>query len=563
MNIGIAVVTTFPNTSWQIYSKKMLKSFVKFWPANIPLCVQLDDDLLTDEVNRYLRPQDGLAVGWEKDHAEFVERNKGKDDPSDYRKQPVRFCHKVFAIKRALKAAMKQKDADPSTAPRYLIWMDADVITNRIVSFDEIIKCLPKEGDAVSYLGRKDWPHSECGWMAFDLENGGNKIIDTMIFTYCTDAVLSANQQDDSWIFDMVTGIPVDKNIPSTKKTNISPNAKGLDAWEASPMAAWSTHFKGPEAKSKMALEPEPYNPPVGQNFQIHTRNAIPHEEICKHIEENQKLITKWVMPCKPHDEEIVFVSAGPMMIPEDVKEYAGKKKIVAVKHALEPLKKAGIKVWASILLDPRPHVNDFVKDPDPSIIWFVASQVDPAVTKTLLDAGCTVWGYHASVNAGEAELTSKQSYAIISGGSATATRGLFVLNHLGFKNFTLFGYDLCHADKPDLGKRDEFGQAKYMEMTVGFGNPLGGKKCFWTEAQLIAQFEEINGIIKDGKLKLSAHGDGMVPFVLKSKRIAELRNKTAVHKATGGKTPTYEELLWGYSRNWLKWLPKLRKARI
>lgn len=554
--MNIAVVTTFGNPSWDIYSKKMLQSFVQFWPAEIPLLVQLDNDDLFPFVDKLLRPQDGIAVGWEKDHADFVERNKDRDDPQDYRKQPVRFCHKVFAIKRALDAALKQKAADASTAPRYLIWMDADVLTTRIISAEDIKKCLPNDGDVVSYLGRKDWPHSECGWIAFDLDYDAEGIINHWVSRYTNDEIFNDKQWHDSWGFDVIMK---DSNC---KKTNLSSDAVGLDAWAASPMAAWSTHYKGPQAKQALALQ-RPQQVGQGQKVIIQTKNSIPDEEIRAHIEENQKLITSWISPCLPTDEEIVLVSAGPMLVVEEVRELARGKKIVAVKHALKPLKEAGVKVWASILLDPRPHVADFVKDADPDILWFVASQVNPEVTKSLIAAGCKIWGYHASVNAGESQLINKQRAAIISGGSATATRGLFVLNHLGFHKFQLFGYDLCHPDKPDMHQKDEMGQPKYMEMSVGFndGN-LGAKRCFWTEPQLIAQFEELNEIIKAEKLTLSAHGDGIVPFVIKSKKLADSRNKEIIAKQSGKQT-TYEELLWGSSTNWRKWLPKILRKRI
>lgn len=549
-----AFVTTFPNNMFDVYAKRMLQSFVQFMPHEIPLLVQIDDDTLYPLVDKMLRPQDGICVGWEADHKSFTERNKGRDDPQDYRKQPVRFCHKVFAIKRALDAALKQKAADPSTAPRYLVWMDADVIITRPVTFEDIEKCLPNGGDAVAYLGRKEWPHSECGWLAFDLDSGADKIISHWVKRYIEDAIFGDEQWDDSWGFDVIR-----KNNPDYKCTNISPDAKGLDAWEASPMASWSTHYKGPQAKQQLLLQKPQMQQ---QRIQINTKNAIPHEEIRKHIEENQRLISRWIKPCHKHDEEIIMVSAGPLMIPEEVREACKGKKVVAVKHALEPLKRVGVKVWASILLDPRPHVADFIKEPDPSMLWFVASQVDPEVTRSLLDAGCTVWGYHASVGAEEAPLTSKQQYAVISGGSATATRGLFVLNHLGFHNFKLFGYDLCIPDKPNLSERDAMGQPKYMEMSVGFNDGLlGVKRCFWTEPQLIAQFEELNEIIKHDTFNLHAYGDGMIPFVLKSKRLAELRGRDLNAKLGADKT-TYEELLWGFSPALPKWLPKILRRR-
>jgi len=120
-----AVITTFGNQHWEVYAKESIKSFVKYWPKEVPLLIQLDDDLLADQVGRLIRPQDAIACGREKDHADFIARNQSKDDPANYRKQTVRFCHKVFAIKRALEAIKAQKATGGET-PRYLIWLDGD-----------------------------------------------------------------------------------------------------------------------------------------------------------------------------------------------------------------------------------------------------------------------------------------------------------------------------------------------------------------------------------------------------------------------------------------------------
>lgn len=502
-----AVITTFPNSMYKVYAEEMIKSFVRFWPSDIPLLVQLDTPELENDVKSLLRPIDAVAVGWEEPHASFVLRNGEKDDPHNYRHQVTRFCHKVFSIKRARDAIQKQKD-EGLEAPRYLIWMDADVITNRKITHEDLKKCLPD--GAVSYLGRKDWPHSECGWLAFDLENEGGMFIDVWHGLYTSDEILKLEETHDSWAFDHVKN---SKDAP--KSTNLTEGKPGMDIWPHSPMGEWSTHFKGPAAKGQKM-----------PGIQIQTKNSIPDEMIHDHIKQNQSLIKDWIVDCLPTDEEIVVVSAGPQMIPEDVLEdYNKGKKIIAVKHALNPLKSVGIKPWACILLDPRPHVLDFVSDPDKDVLWFVASQVDPKVTMKLLSQGCKVWGYHASVGAGEGVLTSLQPHSVISGGSATATRGLFVLKHLGFHNFKLFGYDLCFPDKPDMNKLDDFGQPKYLEITVQWNDPAANlKKCFWTEPQLIAQFEEIRNLIDNSSFKFTAEGDGIVPFVLKSKLVGELR---------------------------------------
>lgn len=314
-------------------------------------------------------------------------------------------------------------------------------------------------------------------------------------------------------------------------------------------MGKWSKHYKGPEAKQKLAGQQKPAQaqPQAGRsNIVINTRNAIPHGDICRQIEQNQALMNHWIRPCLMHDEQAVVVSAGPLLIAEEVrKEQAAGRKIVAVKNALTPLAKAGIKPWACILLDPRPHVADFVRDADNSVIWFVASQVHPEVTKILLQRGCKIWGYHAPVGAGEDKLTALQAGAIVHGGSATATRGLYVLNHLGFKRFKLYGYDLCVPDKPDLNARDEMGQPKYFEISVGMNDPLfNQKRLFFSEGQLIAQFEEMRVLIQENRFEFEAVGDGIVPFLIKAKEISDLRRKEARDKLVGPNPPDYTEML-------------------
>lgn len=538
MTLSAAVCTTFPDDSWNVYSKRMLESFIANWPVEVPILVQTDTATLAPEINKILRESDGLKSGWEPDHKAFVERNKGKDDPQDYRKQAVKFCHKVFAIKFALESIKKAKADKAPDAPRHLIWLDADVITTRKVTPDDIIKCLPKEGDAVSYMGRKDWQHSECGWLAFDLENGGDTYIDLIYDQYVTDAVFAKTQWHDSWIFDLIRK---DNEVCGRKATNLTATATGMEVWPQSPMASWSRHYKGQAAKQELAA---PKQSSV-QNLKIQTVNSLPDEALRLNILENQTLIKNWISPCKKTAEEIVVVSAGPMLIAEDLlEEVAAGRRIVAVKHALEPLKAAGIKPWACILLDPRDHVYKFVENPDKDIIWLVASQVTPKAVKHLIDSGCTVWGYHAAVGAGETPYTDRQPQSIVTGGSATATRGLFVLEKLGFCRFRLYGYDLCLDKKPNLNEKDERGQPKYFEIEMGYNLPFyNGKRWFWSKGELLAQADEFRMIMESMKWEIQAFGCGIVPFLTNVKRISNLRQQAKIGKMKI-KLVDYEDML-------------------
>lgn len=548
---NIAVCTTFPDVMYDIYAKKMLESYAAFWPEDISLLVHLDTDLLVDSVNKVIRSQDGLISGHSKEQIDFITRNKGRDDPNDYRKQACRFSHKVFTLKAASDYWTKHHNPVDGPKCRYLIWLDADVLTTRSVTHEDLVKCLPRSGDAVSYLGRKDWDHSECGWLAFDLENGGATVINSMYEFYTSDEVFKMKQWHDSFIFDLI----------ACNRTDLTSDAKGMEVWPQSPMAPWSRHYKGPIAKDQLALPKKNKQVPL----RVETCNSIPDGNIVKNIMGNQAQFTQWVKTCTPNDEEIIVVSAGPMFVAEDILEqYKAGKKIVAVKHALEPLKAAGIKPWACILLDPRDHVADFVKSPDKDIKWFVASQVVPEAVKSLLENGCDVWGYHASVGAGEGEHTERQWDSIVSGGSATATRGLFLLDKLGFRKFKLYGYDLCVPDKPDLNLKDERGQPQYLEISIDTKTPYyAAKRAFWTKGEFVAQFEELKQIISSKSWEISAYGHGLLPFMLEAKRVNDLRQT----RKRGKLAPKvhYKELLECKTKTPLlvRLLSRLHKIRL
>lgn len=556
---NIAVVTTFPSHAFDLYAKKMLESYIANWPDDISILVRLDDELIVDHVDRIIRKHDGLICGYTPEQKDFLDRNKGKDDPNDYRKQACRFSHKVFTLKASSDYWIAENAKNQGLKCRYLIWLDADVITTRKVTEDDLRKCFPKEGDAVSYMGRKDWDHSECGWLVFDLENGGADIIDEIYALYVSDEVFKHNQWHDSFIFDFVLWDKVDKRF-LYKATNLTPDAKGMEVWPQSPMAAWSKHYKGPVAKAELANVPAKQKSTM-QPLKIQTTNSIPNKDIQLHIMENQTLIKNWVSSCTKTEEEIVVVSAGPMMIAEDLRdEVEAGRKIVAVKHALQPLKNAGIKPWACILLDPRPHVYDFVDNPDTDIIWFVASQVVPKAVKKLLDAGCNVWGYHASVGADEAQYTERQPEAIVDGGSATATRGLFLLDKLGFKKFRLYGYDLCIPEKPNLNEKDEMGQPKYFEVEIAVQQPLySAKRGFWSKGELLAQYEEFKNIVEKTKWDIQAFGHGIIPYMINAKRVNDLRLKEKRAKLGLSKPVSYKEMLG--CKNKTRFWAKLLKA--
>jgi hypothetical protein len=536
----ILLCTTLGNQHWAEYAQTMVATFDQYWPAEVRLFVELDDETLGKTLLPILNKRAG-AVGLFSTDERFQafkakygpQGTVQQDDVSDYRKMFFRFSHKVFALADAAILAVRDKYD-------YLIWLDADVWTHTQIPMDKLLEWLPKAPQRVSYLGRKDWPHSECGFMAFTVGEGptGTEFIQGFVDRfYVGGEGLKEKQQDDSWLFDQQRMEYVAGGESQYNFLNLTPTAPGMNVWLNSPFHPYMEHHKGPVAKAnlqqgpgiwpldKSPNKPLPSDAPVAQNLSdiktvpldIKIRNCLPHDEIRKNVSQNLALMTRWVPDCQPTDETVVMVSGGPSLDVDRVRYYARRGyRIVCVKHSLQRLISAGIVPWGCVLLDPRLHVENFVDNPDPRVTYFVASMCNPKVVEKLLGNGCKVYGYHAAVGAGEDAFVAKGT-PYISYGSASAVRGLFVLKCLGFERFILLGYDLCYYAKPDLSERLPDGNKKYLEVAINTqgGNGQLETRTFWTEGQLLAQAQEIERIFNEKLLRIRAEGDGLVPWML------------------------------------------------
>jgi hypothetical protein len=564
-NPRILVCTTFANRHWNEHARAMVESMHRHWPQNVGLVVTLDDALLQPEISKIIGVRGGAIGSFAIDerYQEFKAKYAAKDHPTDYRHQFFRFAHKIFALHDACDLATLS-----DTAADYVIWLDADVITEKDITPEALLSWLPREGEAASYLGRKDWHHSECGFMAFNIREFGARFIEGMLNRYyLSGGALDEKEQHDSWLFDVMrTNSEFWKGRPFRNLTEGKP---GMDIFAASPLAEYMTHYKGPEAKDALASRPlrdgewreiSGPNPipvlPMNQPLNVQVKNCVEHDVICRNVSANLAIFDQWLEPCAPDDEEVVFVSGGPLLDISRVQHYARKgRRIVCVKHALQRLLDAGVVPWACVLLDPRIHVEDFVAKPDTRIRWFVASMVDPKVTQKLLAAGCRVWGYHAAVGAGEDQYVAKGT-PYIAFGSASATRGLFVMELLGFRKFLLMGYDLCHdAEEVDLNATLADGSKKYIEVPLTHQS-WGGvtvDRTFITEGQLLAQAQEVEQIASQKMLEIRAEGDGIVPWLLYHKGEYKRWWKEVYKPKHSGKTPVD---VWMGDRKTKPWMP-------
>lgn len=142
----------------------------------------------------------------------------------DYRYNAIKFAKKVFAM------TAETEDC---------AWCDADVIFTNTAHF---VDCMPV--GKVAYLGRKDWHHSECGWVSY---RDAQDVLQAMRQMYLSGRVFDLEEWHDSYVFDVVR-----QTFDPDRFVNLTPDARGLDVWEQSPLAAFSHHHKGPIAKQQV-----------------------------------------------------------------------------------------------------------------------------------------------------------------------------------------------------------------------------------------------------------------------------------------------------------------------
>ena len=256
-------------------------------------------------------------------------------------------------------------------------------------------------------------------------------------------------------------------------------------------------------------------------NLIVKTQNCVPDEEIRNNISYSVTKLDNWIPLCERHDEIAVFCSGGPKLKDDldDVREWEERgAKIFCVKHSHDYLIEQGIIPWGCMLLDPRNHVQDFIDNPHPDVLYFVATMCHPSTLDRLLEKGAQIWGYHALVGAGEDKMIPKlrpdgTPHFMIGGGSTSAVRGISVLHTIGFRKYYLYGYDSCYWDQVDMDAKTKTGAQKYFNVEV-----MGRK--FTTDAELLAQAQDFEKLLKvPQEIEMNVMGDGIIKHIWEATR--------------------------------------------
>jgi len=226
------VVTSFSKAGYETYGKRFLETFRKHDP-DTPLFAYSEDGPFQDRT-LYVREM----FGWEWTFKQWRKAPLAQGILGAKRRYNLdadRFSHKVGCITSFADTAISG----------WLIWHDADVEITAKPDWSKV--CPPNK--MLSYIGRTDWHHSECGFVGYNLDFPQTRaFLERFRWYYTSGMIFSLREWHDSFVFDRVRE---DFSVWKGLMHNIAEGVPGMHPWPQTPLGKWSVHNKGPEAKIK------------------------------------------------------------------------------------------------------------------------------------------------------------------------------------------------------------------------------------------------------------------------------------------------------------------------
>jgi len=239
------VITSFNEEGLKQYAQRMINTFEQYWPAEVDLVACAENcQPITVRPNSHVYNLLNVSLNCRA----FVERHRnnplahGQAGPPEvwnpkkaFRWNAVRFAYKVFSV--ALCAN--------NISSGWMIWIDADTHTHSPVPLEWLEKVCPQDA-MISYLGRGEKYHSECGWVAYNLDHPETrKFIADFVSMYNTDRIFDEREWHDSYIWDVIRK----QYQPANHFYNLNPshNDKGLAGhpFINSELGRYMDHVKG------------------------------------------------------------------------------------------------------------------------------------------------------------------------------------------------------------------------------------------------------------------------------------------------------------------------------
>ena len=250
MTPKINVVTSFSEDGWRNYGQKMVESVAEHWGPNLHLTAFYHDFNLKDYnpvespniTYRYLNEVDDM-LEFKEIHKEYDGTLGGKQ-PYNWKLDCLKFSHKVFAL-----TEFAFELCENNKTPGWLVWLDADTITDKRFTYEDMSAALPDKSHLV-YLGRHNFEYSETSFVGFNLNHRPPlDLLGDLRGQYISGEVVNYREWHDGFLFERLVILYNAHGMKSHDWTghmkDLTSMTKGPQAFERSPIGPFMTHFKG------------------------------------------------------------------------------------------------------------------------------------------------------------------------------------------------------------------------------------------------------------------------------------------------------------------------------
>lgn len=187
------VITTFSQDGYELYGKRMIDTWLKYWPDNYRLVVYTEGYNLKQK-NSKLSAIDINVVCPDlqtfKDNSEKLLLQKNKKHNNRIKKT-VKWCHKVYAMSHAIK-----------NNTGYLIFLDGDTRTIKPVVNNLAKELVKNYLFAVHFEHLKQGLHFETGLVVFNLDHdNATWLADKLVDVYNSLDIYNMNKTWDGFLF--------------------------------------------------------------------------------------------------------------------------------------------------------------------------------------------------------------------------------------------------------------------------------------------------------------------------------------------------------------------------
>jgi hypothetical protein len=158
------VVTTFSIDGYELYGKRMIETWLKYWPENYNLHVYTEGYVLDEKHERLTEIDIDQAcpdLQIFKDNSKQLITDLTNKKLTNRVSKTIKWCHKVYAMEHALKHCQTN----------YLIFLDGDTYTKKLVISDLAEQLTNNHLFSVHFENLKHGLHFETGLISFNMSH--------------------------------------------------------------------------------------------------------------------------------------------------------------------------------------------------------------------------------------------------------------------------------------------------------------------------------------------------------------------------------------------------------